>query len=66
MEDYIACEKRGNHAWIHVKICQCRCEQSENCRAFQEYMKEHTVDTMTVSPEPRVWSAKKTLFPVIP
>ena len=44
MENYIVCEQRANHSRIHVKICQHRCENTETCRAFQEYINIHLAD----------------------
>jgi hypothetical protein len=41
MNHYIVCDDRANQSRIHVKICQDRCEKSETCKAFQNYIKSH-------------------------
>ena len=56
MQDYVVCEKRGNHARIHVKICRHRCEEFKSCQAFQDYMQAHANHEVVMRPETRVLS----------
>jgi len=44
MDRYIVCEDRANHSRIHVKICQHRCENTETCNAFQDYIAAHATE----------------------
>lgn len=55
MENYIVCEERANHSRIHVKICQQRCENTETCRAFQEYINIHVADEVAKHSDPVSW-----------
>jgi hypothetical protein len=49
MPGYIVCEKKGNFPRIHVKICQQRCEHTDTCEAFQEFLKTHVTTNIAVA-----------------
>jgi hypothetical protein len=63
MKDYVVCENRGNHPRIHVKICEHRCEKSDTCHAFKDFVKARADGELTMKPETNVLSAGKNVLP---
>ncbi len=62
MQDYIVCEKRGNHPRIHVKICSHRCQETETCEAFQDYMDAAGNHEGLMRPNADAWSTAGSLL----
>ena len=62
MEHYIVCEQRANHSRIHVKICQHRCDATQTCQAFQEYVKTQS-EAMEERPDALAWPQKDLVWP---
>lgn len=66
MQDYLVCERRGNHPRIHVKICQHRCEHAKACQALQDYMKAKASAEMIIKPATVDWPGQKAAASPVP
>lgn len=63
MQNYIVCEKRGSMPRIHVKICQNKCEYSDQCDSFQRYLKRITLEQVVIGSSSADLSSEK-LVPI--
>jgi hypothetical protein len=57
MTHYLVCEKRGNHPRIHVKICECRCQEAETCPTFKAYVKARKDEASAMMEQPFIESS---------
>jgi hypothetical protein len=63
MQGYIVCEKKGNFPRIHVKICQQRCQDTDTCAAYQDFMKTHCHEDMVMPSSGPAISSEKVFAP---